>query len=285
MAKFLLVTKGVAAVSLLLLSFFITEPNAEIYKYVDKDGVIHFTEVPLSPNYRPIPSPLTLPTLTPVPATKSKAKAGPKTPSTFFAGYILSLERVERPANPKERQGAKIHLLTFGNYMKSYEDHAIGIVWENQVASMAFALENMTDHSMKILWDESVYISADGVSHRIMHSGVKFIDRNSPQPPSVVVRKGKYQDVVLPAANVEWLKFSSKWLENPLFPSWQDGGTIDEFQKKVSVLAGKSIQILLALEIEGNINDYIFTFSIDEVKTWKKGEKPGEQKGSKRKNP
>lgn len=29
---------------------------AEIYKYVDKDGVMHFTNVPVNPNYRKLPS-------------------------------------------------------------------------------------------------------------------------------------------------------------------------------------------------------------------------------------
>ena len=38
--------------------------KADIYRYVDKDGVIHFTNVPTEPNYRKIPSLPALPTYT-----------------------------------------------------------------------------------------------------------------------------------------------------------------------------------------------------------------------------
>jgi soluble lytic murein transglycosylase len=36
--------------------------KADIYRYVDKDGVIHFTNVPTEPNYRKVPSLPSLPT-------------------------------------------------------------------------------------------------------------------------------------------------------------------------------------------------------------------------------
>ena len=45
--------------SLILLGLLLTCPficRSEIYKYVDKDGVMHFTNVPVSPTYKKLPS-------------------------------------------------------------------------------------------------------------------------------------------------------------------------------------------------------------------------------------
>jgi len=192
----------------------------------------------------------------------------------FFATQLLTLVKVEHPANPKKRHGSrKTELLTPGKDTMVYEDNFTLIGWNNSTTSMEFVLYNKTEQSMKILWDESVYVNVDGVNNRVMHSGIKFIDRNGPQPPSVIIRKGKWEDTLVPVDNVEWLEGSSKWHAKPLFHSSQRGGTIEDFQKSVDPLIGKTVQVLLALEIAGFVNDYIFTFRIDQVKTWKEDAK------------
>lgn len=233
--------------------------NADIYRSVDKNGITHFSDKP-RPGYTLF--------------MDSKPKKKTKAPAKFFSMQILTLEKVEHPENPKKKYGPKTEVLTPGKHTLVYDDNVIHIEWNKAVTSMEFALDNKTDQSIKILWDESSYVDVDGVNHRLIHSGVKFIDRNSTQPPSVIVRKGKFKDAIVPSDNVEWLKNSLRWHEKPLFPSWQEGGTIESFQKSVAPLIGKTFQVLLALEIEGTTNDYIFTFRIDQVKTWKEGEDP-----------
>jgi len=52
---------GSKVIVLLVLSGLLVFPSicrTEIYKYVDKDGVMHFTNVPVTPNYRKLPSSL-----------------------------------------------------------------------------------------------------------------------------------------------------------------------------------------------------------------------------------
>lgn len=241
--------------------------HAEVYTYVDSQGRKYYSNVPISnqsssqDKQKSPPSP-------------SKPKTKPKVPSNFYATQILTLEKVEHPENPKERHGPKAEFLTPGKHFLTHEDNMIRIEWNNMVKSMEFVLNNKTDQSIKILWDESVYVDVDGVNHRIIHSGVKFNDRNSSQPPSVIIRKGKYNDALVPSDNIVWLKNSLKWHEEPLFPSWQKGGTMESFQKSVAPLTGKTFQILLALEIEGTPNDYIFSFKIDRVVTWQESERP-----------
>ena len=273
--------------ALAVISASVLAADADIYSYIDEYGVTHFSDKP-RPGYKIF-----------MESKRFESQTKSKPPAKFFAMQILTLEKVENLENLKKKHGPKTEIFTpftFFNLFNSltppkkngpktevptlgkntlvYDDNMIHIEWNKGVKSMEFALDNKTDQNMKILWDESAYVDVDGVNHRLMHSGVKFTDRNSSQPPSVIVRKGKFKDALVPSDNVEWLKDSLSWYEKPLFPSWQEGGTIESFQKSVAPLVGKTFQILLALEIEGTTNDYIFTFRIDQVKTWKEGEEP-----------
>ena len=111
---------------------------------------------------------------------------------SFRAYYDIGLTEVERPALAKERYGEqKITKAREEGVEKYYfEDELVKILWLPSSSNVSFNLTNKTDHSIKIIWDEAVYVDTIGVSHRVMHSGVKYMDRSNSQPPSVVVRKG-----------------------------------------------------------------------------------------------
>lgn len=199
----------------------------------------------------------------------------PPPPPMYFATYDISLSEVERPAQAKERYGEqKIEKVQEKEIFKYYfEDEMVRILWIPTSSGISFILNNKTGHSIKIIWDEAAFVDENGGSHRVMHSGVKYIDRNSSQPPTVVVRKGKIEDFVFPTDYIYWKKgyygiyYSEpgEWEKLPLIPNFQSGGTIDELQNKANSYVGKTLQILLPLKIEDIVNDYIFTFKINNV--------------------
>jgi hypothetical protein len=237
--------------------------RSEIYKFVDKDGVMHFTAVPINPSYsKPI-----LPGGANAPRkSKPKKHAQKRKPTTWYhAEYTMSLEKVECPADPKDRNGPKQVVPLSRNTQNLYWGERFNIAWTFAGSSFAFMLENSTENSMKILWDESAFIDPGLMTHRVMHTGIKFIDRNNPQPPTIIARRGRIQDEVLPVDNVEWLKNVHEWYTKPIFEAIQMEGSFDTFQKTVNSNVGKSVQVLLALEVDGVANDYIFTFKIDNV--------------------
>lgn len=203
------------------------------------------------------------------------------TPPTFFAAkYDISLTEVERPAKAKQRYGnQKIEKVQEEGISKYYfEDDMVKILWLPSAYKIAFILNNKTDHSIKIVWDEASFVDTTGGGHRVMHSDVKYTDRNNPQPPTVVVRKGSIEDIVFPTDYVYWKegyysRYSSipgGWQELPLLPSFQSGGSSAELKAKAEANIGKTLQVLLPLQIEDVLNDYIFSFKVNEVEVTQK---------------
>lgn len=183
--------------------------------------------------------------------------------TTKFVQYDIGLDQVERPEDALERYGEyvieKSDSADVSRYL--FEDNLVGIVWVATGGSIAFELENKTSHSLKIIWDEAVFIDVDGTSGRIMHSGVKYIDRNSSQPPTVVARGSRITDIILPTDRVRYVEGQyGGWREDPIVNPYSSTDVAMLQRAKENV--GRSFRILLALEIEGVVNEYIFSFKI-----------------------
>ena len=100
--------------------------------------------------------------------------------------YDFRLKEVERPVDARERYGEQkiVRFQDEGVTKYSFEDEMIKIVWLPTSYGFDFVLSNRTDHSIKIIWDEAVFVDEKGRSKRVMHSGVKYTERNNPQPPT-----------------------------------------------------------------------------------------------------
>ena len=187
---------------------------------------------------------------------------------SYRAIYDITLSEVERPSDAKERYGES-RIVKFeeeGKTKYSFEDEMIKIIWIPTSVQFYFTLTNKTSHSIKIEWDEAVYVNESGMSQRVMHSGVKYIDRNNPQPPTTIVRNATISDLILPSDNVYYVSGQyGGWNEKPLFPNVSMTSE-QEIMLKAEEYIGKKVQILLPLKIEDVVNEYIFVFSINDVK-------------------
>jgi hypothetical protein len=184
----------------------------------------------------------------------------------YRAYYDIGLSEVERPTQAKERYGEQKVTKVEEQGVEKYctEDEMVKIVWVPTSSQISFILTNKTDHSIKIVWDEAAFVDENGMSHRVTHSGVKYIDRNNPQPPSVVVRKGTIMDFLIPS---DYVYFESGeyggWKVLPLFPEY--GTTAEKLKAEAEKYIGKTIQVLLPLQIEDVVNEYIFIFKVSNV--------------------
>ena len=191
----------------------------------------------------------------------------------YYGTYDISMSEVERPSDAKERYGEqKITSMTEeGNLKYYFEDDLVKVTWLATSSSLSFVIENKTDHSIKIIWDEAAFVDEKGSSHRVVHNGVKYTDRNSSQPPTVVVRKGRIDDRIVATDYVyfdegyygQYYTKEAEWKEKPFFESVQYGGDPKLLESEMQSNVNKTFSVLLPLEVENVVNDYIFNFKVD----------------------
>lgn len=139
-----------------------------------------------------------------------------------------------------------------------YEDHFLKIVFSIRKDKIGFILQNKTENPIKIDWNQVSYVDVLGKSHKVMHSGVKYIDRANPQSPTVVPPTAKLEDIVFPIDYVYYIsgKYGG-WREIPLFPE----------APKAKLFKGRSFSIFMPLEISGVNKNYLFSFKIEDVES------------------
>ena len=148
---------------------------------------------------------------------------------------------------------------TFGGM--SFSDSLINIKFTLSYQSLGFTLQNKTNKSLKIIWDESAYINEKGESKRVIHEGVKLIDRSQSQPSTTVIRGSVISDSVVPSDNIHYMSGQyGGWQTRPLFDTFAFG-TLEQ-QKKLANIRGKQISLMIPIAYEGRTREYLFTFNI-----------------------
>ncbi|WP_195653184.1 hypothetical protein [Bacteroides cellulosilyticus] len=185
---------------------------------------------------------------------------------SYVATYSVGLSSVESPADAKQQFGeTKVVNFKDGEVNKyRYEDNYIEIVWYVSGKQFNFDLKNKSGHTLKINWDDISYVNCDGKTGRIMHSGVKYTDRNSSQPSSTVPKGASLSDILLPTDNVYFVSGQyGGWREKYLIPCvYNDAATREA---EASKYVGKKMTIMMPIMIENVQNDYTFVFNIDEL--------------------
>jgi hypothetical protein len=108
---------------------------------------------------------------------------------------------------------------------------------------VGFVLVNKTTAPMKMLWDESAYVDQRGRTHRVMHAGVKYIDRDKSMPPSLIPPGSSLEDIVFP---VSYVYYSGGWRQRNLFDVYE--------------AASFGIGVFLSLEVKGQKRGITFRF-------------------------
>lgn len=184
----------------------------------------------------------------------------------YIASYSVGLSSVESPADAKQQFG-ETKVITFNEEGVSkyrYEDDYINIVWYVGLKQFNFTLNNKSGHSLKINWDDISFVDTKGQVGRVMHSGVKYSERNNSQPATTVPKGASISDILLPTENVYFVSGQyGGWRENYLLPCVYQ--TPEAFNAGASSLVGKTMTIMMPIMIENVQNDYTFTFNIDKL--------------------
>lgn len=185
---------------------------------------------------------------------------------SYVASYSVGLTAVESPKDAKQQFG-ETKVVNFdenGINKYRYEDDFIDIVWYVASKEFNFTLKNKSGHTLKINWDDISYVNINGQVGRVMHSGVKYTDRNNSQPATTIPKGASITDLLLPTENVYYVSGQyGGWRERYLIPCVYNN--VEAFNSEASTYIGKTMTIMMPIMIENVQNDYTFTFNIDKL--------------------
>ena len=100
-----------------------------------------------------------------------------------------------------------------------YSDDFITVGFTIGMKQINLHILNKTDNAIKINWDNMAYVSPTGKSMRVIHSGVRLIDRNAPQAPTVLAPKARISDIITPSEHIYFIRGQyGGWQYLDLFP-------------------------------------------------------------------
>lgn len=172
--------------------------------------------------------------------------------------YTMALVKVEKPENSSDRY-SEVQTITDANvYKYSFGDSIISILIFGDSVQFSFVLKNISPHSLKIIWNEAAFVSLDGSTSKIMHTGVKYTEKDGNQSATTVIKGAKIEDIAIPTVNVYYDEgtkigystYGSGWKKRPMLPSEYKGKDIGE------------VRLMLPIQIKDVINEYTFVFKV-----------------------
>ena len=178
--------------------------------------------------------------------------------------YTAVLTGVDKPSGIKSYQDVQLveNINDGSGVSYLYGDELINIIWNVDTEVFAFALENKSGYPIEIFWDDVEYYDWQGYEHRVIHKGVKYVNKNSPQLSTVVPQDSTIAEYLLPVANIYSTSgfFNSSYAAKSLFPSFKNQDAANK-----SHLKGQTIRIKFPVMVDGNKKDYLFAFKIDDI--------------------
>jgi hypothetical protein len=174
------------------------------------------------------------------------------------------LAAVERPQNAAQRYGPQTLTLSdsLGRSSWHFEDQLVRVVWAVYGGRLGFTLRNKSDHSIRIVWEQAALVGVDGKSSPVMHIGTRYSECRGAKTASVVVRGATLSDVVIGCDNVRYDAIDREWVvDDHIEPFEINASRADSTERALRVAnASKRMVVLLPLQIEEVVNEYLFTF-------------------------
>ncbi|MBI4278913.1 MAG: hypothetical protein HY660_10690, partial [Armatimonadetes bacterium] len=130
---------------------------------------------------------------------------------------------------------------------------SIRILFAISKGQVEFVLQNRTAHPVRVEWKDVFYIDTLGKAHRVLHDGVRFVDKDKPQPPTVLPPGEKMEDAIIPVSCVYFS--GGRWFRVPLFPEVPEAR---EYK-------GRAFGVAMPLSINEEARKYQFMFKITGV--------------------
>jgi hypothetical protein len=135
-----------------------------------------------------------------------------------------------------------------------FEDQAIRIRFTLSETQIGLLLQNKMTSPIKIDWNTVSYVDITGLAHSVMHTGVRYIERDRPQVATIIPPEAMIEDAIVPSDHISYTPGSGGgWSSRPLFPALAE----------TDLYIGKTFSVFMPLELEGSVKNYSFTFRIE----------------------
>jgi hypothetical protein len=133
--------------------------------------------------------------------------------------------------------------------------------------AIAVNIENKSDIPIQIVWDKTNYIHGSEAK-KVMHTGVKYADRNQSQPNTIIPPGTRIQEEIVPTENVSFYSGGTytraEWFTAPLFPL-HDGGS-ESRRAEVLRMKGFPIGLFVTMIVGKEEVYYNWKFYIENIK-------------------
>jgi len=167
--------------------------------------------------------------------------------------FVASLTKVEKPSNSAVRYGKTTNVTEKDITKYSYEDNYIDILIFAGSSQFNFVLKNVSDNTLKVVWNEAVFVDVDGSTSKVMHSGIKYSQREGDQPASTIIKGAKLEDLAAPTDKVYYNETLKEWTSKSLYSNAD------------TKLEGQTIKLMLPIQVKDVVNEYIFEFTLTYV--------------------
>lgn len=184
----------------------------------------------------------------------------------------ISLVKVEKPSETTDRYGditivdfkddfgfqfvdSIISIKVLPYYDKGIISDQSFIIESNKISPNCFAIEikNKSLNTIKVIWDEAVFVGINSETSKVIHSGIKFSEKEKPQVPSTIIRGATLTDMIMPTDNIRYSEYIKDWGASPLF------NNLEPISKPINM------RIMLPIQIRDVVNEYILEFEVDYV--------------------
>lgn len=138
-----------------------------------------------------------------------------------------------------------------------FEDAIINAQLSLLQDSVAIRIKNKAATSIQIPWDSVSFVGTDGQAQRVIHTGVKLIDRSQAQAPTVVPPGAMHTDEITPADNIHY--------ESGQYGGWRIAPILPNLADQQQSYVGKRISVFLPIEVGGKRREYKFDLEITSV--------------------
>lgn len=151
-----------------------------------------------------------------------------------------------------------------------FENDTLNVKFDITASEINFDIKNKLSDPFKIIWDDASVVMF-GENKKIIHKGVKYIDRSNAMPATSIPGGVSWSDLVVPADNIyyregtysQYVSVSGGWETKPLYPNYLDTKSKDNID--IQSFVGQEMELYLPIKFNEKEVYYRFKFKVEDI--------------------